>query len=213
MIVCTKCSTENADDDEFCGGCGEFLEWAGQKVTTAPEPAAPEPESDEAPEPESLAPKPDPVAPKPEPAPAEPLRPAAPQPPAPQPAAEKPAAPQPAAAQPAPVTPEPVQPKPVQPEPVQPAPVLPSKPVPQRAEPVPAAVAEPEMRPGEIPCPACGAGNEQERSFCRRCGASLAAAPEEAKKPSWFKKLVTKDPKVHAAGDRPMRDKKGKFKP
>jgi hypothetical protein len=92
--------------------------------------------------------------------------------------------------------------------------VLPSKPVPKRAEPAQAAKAEPALKPGEVACAACGAGNESGRSFCRRCGASLAPAPEEAKKPSWFRKLVTKDPKVpHAAGERPMRDKKGKFKP
>ena len=43
MIVCTKCSTQNEDDDEFCGGCGEFLEWAGQKVEAdAPEEAVAE---------------------------------------------------------------------------------------------------------------------------------------------------------------------------
>jgi hypothetical protein len=96
---------------------------------------------------------------------------------------------------------------------VQPAPVLPSKPAPKRPKPAPAAPAEPALKPGELACPACGAGNESGRSFCRRCGASLAPAAEEAKKPSWWRKLVTRDPKIHAAGDRPMRDKKGKFKP
>lgn len=38
MIVCTKCGMHNADSDTFCGQCGSFLEWAGEKV--APEPAA-----------------------------------------------------------------------------------------------------------------------------------------------------------------------------
>lgn len=106
-----------------------------------------------------------------------------------------------------------MQPEPVQPQAVQPAPVLPSKPVPQRAAPAPAEKVEPALRPGETACPSCGAGNEAGRSFCRRCGTSLADAPEEGKKPGWFKKLITKDPKVHTAGERPMRDKKGKFKP
>ncbi len=190
MIVCTRCSTQNQDGDEFCGGCGEFLEWAGQKVEAAPEPPKPLMEPDVAPPPEPPVVTEPVVAPAPQPAPE----------------------PAPAAA-PAPPQPEPVRPAPAQPEPVQPAAVLPSRPAPKRLEPAAAAAAEPALKPGELACPSCGAGNEAGRSFCRRCGNSLAPAAEEAKKPSWWRKLVTKDPKVHSAGDRPMRDKKGKFKP
>src|SRR5580704_7910262 len=47
MIVCKKCGFNNSDADAFCGSCGAFLEWTGEKVTpaSAPEPAhvAPEP--------------------------------------------------------------------------------------------------------------------------------------------------------------------------
>ena len=199
MIICTKCSHQNADGDEFCGGCGEFLEWTGQKVESAlapeaevePEPQAevePEPQAEVEPEPQAEV-EPEPQAEvEPEPVPSERV-------------------------QPQPVQPEPVRAEPVQPQPVQPAAVLPTKPAPKRPDPAPATQAEPALRPGETACPSCAAGNESGRSFCRRCGASLAPPPEEAKKPSWWRKLVTKDPKVHAAGDRPMRDKKGKFKP
>ena len=42
MIVCTKCGFQNLDNDSFCGSCGGFLEWTGEKV--APPPAAVEPE-------------------------------------------------------------------------------------------------------------------------------------------------------------------------
>jgi hypothetical protein len=42
MIVCHKCLATNGDADAFCGSCGAFLEWTGEKVV----PAAPaEPES------------------------------------------------------------------------------------------------------------------------------------------------------------------------
>jgi hypothetical protein len=41
MIVCTKCGFTNDASDSFCGDCGEFLEFVGQKVEPepAPEPA------------------------------------------------------------------------------------------------------------------------------------------------------------------------------
>src|SRR5580700_8785598 len=47
MIVCKKCGFNNSDADAFCGSCGAFLEWTGEKVTPAPSPepahVAPEP--------------------------------------------------------------------------------------------------------------------------------------------------------------------------
>jgi hypothetical protein len=43
MIVCTQCGFTNEDSDAFCGDCGEFLEFVGQKV----EAEAPEEESAE----------------------------------------------------------------------------------------------------------------------------------------------------------------------
>ena len=47
MIICTKCGFQNSDDASFCGSCGSFLEWTGQKIQP---PAAPteEPTSPEA---------------------------------------------------------------------------------------------------------------------------------------------------------------------
>ena len=49
MIVCTNCGNHNEDSDEFCGSCGKFLEWVGEKVAA---PAAPAPVVEEA-EPEA----------------------------------------------------------------------------------------------------------------------------------------------------------------
>lgn len=49
MIVCTECGNHNDDDDEFCGSCGRFLEWVGERIA-APPPPAPPPE----PEPEPV---------------------------------------------------------------------------------------------------------------------------------------------------------------
>jgi hypothetical protein len=35
VIVCTKCGFQNSDDTSFCGSCGSFLEWTGEKVGAA----------------------------------------------------------------------------------------------------------------------------------------------------------------------------------
>ena len=32
MIVCKSCGFKNLDKDQFCGSCGAFLEWSGEKV-------------------------------------------------------------------------------------------------------------------------------------------------------------------------------------
>ena len=47
MVICTKCGFQNVDDSSFCGSCGSFLEWTGEKIQPAapaqePEPAEPE---------------------------------------------------------------------------------------------------------------------------------------------------------------------------
>jgi hypothetical protein len=50
VVICTKCGFQNSDNASFCGSCGSFLEWTGEKVQP---PAAPPPESEpEEPEPE-----------------------------------------------------------------------------------------------------------------------------------------------------------------
>ncbi|HEV8572882.1 MAG TPA: zinc-ribbon domain-containing protein [Actinomycetota bacterium] len=51
MIICKNCGYQNEDDDAFCGSCGTFLEWAGERLTEEQEPG-PEPESQPEPEPE-----------------------------------------------------------------------------------------------------------------------------------------------------------------
>ncbi len=48
MIVCKQCGHHNEDTDTFCGSCGKFLEWTGERVVVA----EPEPEPVLAPEPE-----------------------------------------------------------------------------------------------------------------------------------------------------------------
>ncbi|MPZ84793.1 MAG: hypothetical protein GEV28_32180, partial [Actinophytocola sp.] len=44
MIVCKSCGFHNKETDAFCGSCGAFLEWTGEKLAPAPVPAA-EPEA------------------------------------------------------------------------------------------------------------------------------------------------------------------------
>src|SRR6266849_6483640 len=42
VIVCKQCGHHNEDNDTFCGSCGKFLEWTGERVAVAepvPEPA------------------------------------------------------------------------------------------------------------------------------------------------------------------------------
>ncbi|OLE35636.1 MAG: hypothetical protein AUG48_10075 [Actinobacteria bacterium 13_1_20CM_3_68_9] len=52
MIVCKQCGHHNEDNDTFCGSCGKFLEWSGERVVVAePEPkpvVAPETEPEPA---------------------------------------------------------------------------------------------------------------------------------------------------------------------
>ncbi|BCL15860.1 NADase-type glycan-binding domain-containing protein [Micromonospora sagamiensis] len=33
MIICRECGNHNGDADTFCGSCGSFLEWTGEKTT------------------------------------------------------------------------------------------------------------------------------------------------------------------------------------
>ena len=50
MIVCRSCGFHNADADAFCGSCGNFLEWTGEKVAAKPIEAPPESPAEPAPE-------------------------------------------------------------------------------------------------------------------------------------------------------------------
>ncbi|HEY0638297.1 MAG TPA: hypothetical protein VGD67_11675, partial [Pseudonocardiaceae bacterium] len=40
MMVCKQCGAHNSDRDTFCGSCGGFLEWTGERVKPAPAPVA-----------------------------------------------------------------------------------------------------------------------------------------------------------------------------
>src|SRR5579863_589407 len=53
MIVCRKCGYRNADADTFCGTCGSFLEWTGEKQQAE---RPPEPAEEEQPGAEAAAP-------------------------------------------------------------------------------------------------------------------------------------------------------------
>ncbi len=73
------------------------------------------------------------------------------------------------------------------------------------AQPRQTLVEEPEIKPGDLICGVCGAGNSPDRRFCRRCGNSLAAATVAASvHVPWYRRIFGRGPKeVMAAGDRP----------
>ncbi len=75
--------------------------------------------------------------------------------------------------------------------------------------------AAPEDRPpapGEVVCGSCGAGNDPQRRFCRRCGAALAAGAA-ARRPSWWRRLWRRlaGRRVYRAGDRRRRAAPSRF--
>jgi hypothetical protein len=81
-------------------------------------------------------------------------------------------------------------------------------PVSQRKRPVPTKPPpRREVRPGDLICGQCQEGNDPDRRFCRRCGESLIEAKEAVAPPPvpWWKRLFIRQPKVVAAGERPMR--------
>jgi uncharacterized membrane protein YvbJ len=47
MIVCKKCGAYNKETDAFCGSCGGFLEWTGEKMKAPEPPPIPEDELEE----------------------------------------------------------------------------------------------------------------------------------------------------------------------
>jgi hypothetical protein len=60
MMVCTQCGFQNETEDAFCGSCGAFLEWSGEKVETdAPAPVAAASPTVEAPAPPAEPPTPE----------------------------------------------------------------------------------------------------------------------------------------------------------
>jgi hypothetical protein len=60
-----------------------------------------------------------------------------------------------------------------------------------------------QLRPGDLICGQCGEGNDPQRKFCRRCGASLVEA--EVVPVPWWRRLLARRRRPVAAGERPMR--------
>ena len=46
MIRCRECGTINDETAGFCGGCGQFLEWTGERIDPATADAAETPAPD-----------------------------------------------------------------------------------------------------------------------------------------------------------------------
>jgi hypothetical protein len=176
MIVCGQCGERNEDGAQFCGACGEFLEWAGQPndrvpetspPTTAPVATIPTTTTIAPPPPTTLPPPPHPTT----------LPPPS------------------TTTVPPPTTPvgDPNAPRLVRPDEQVRRPRVPVTPPEQRRLPM----------PGEKICGNCGAGNEPTRRFCNVCGHSLADAPVAAKLP-WWRRFLRRifGRKVYNAGER-----------
>ena len=220
MIVCKQCGHHNEDSDTFCGSCGKFLEWTGERVIVAqpePEPApAPEPEpeparvgfmdrvkqavgmEDEAPPPPATTVE-APAAPPPLTAVAIAAAPslnatAAPV-AAPEPVLAGVGAPAAPAAVPAGSVDEPVSRRPTS-----------LAPVVTRPRPGPRTMEPPTRRnPGDLICGQCGEGNDPTRHFCRRCGNSLDEAI--AVRLPWYRRFFNRlfGVRTREAGWRPRR--------
>jgi ribosomal protein L40E len=185
MIRCGKCGALNEAEASFCAECNAYLEWSGEKVGEEVEQAKPEPGP----------PPTGPETPSSETVPAaRPTTPVSPE-------AQEPArAPdQPGARRPAEAEEQPRSRKPSKTD------AAGSKP---KAAPAKPAKSE-TPKPGERICPECGAGNDPQRKFCRRCGHSLAEAqvatePAPPKAP-WYRRLRggRKEPQTYEAGSRP----------
>ena len=220
MIVCKQCGHHNEDSDTFCGSCGKFLEWTGERVIVAqpePEPApAPEPEpeparvgfmdrvkqavgmEDEAPPPPATTVE-APAAPPPLTAVAIAAAPslnatAAPV-AAPEPVLAGVGAPAAPAAVPVGSVDEPISRRPTS-----------LAPVVTRPRPGPRTMEPPTRRnPGDLICGQCGEGNDPARHFCRRCGNSLDEAI--AVRLPWYRRFFSRlfGVRTREAGWRPRR--------
>jgi hypothetical protein len=221
MIVCKECGTQNADEDQFCGGCSAFLEWSGERIVTdepAPEPVVAEDpgrqglvsrikhaiSGDELPPPAGATA----TMPPPGLAPPSGATPAV----------------APGASPTAPVAPASVDQRAAalvaKPTEVTAAPSAatttdaavggagrtPQSQVPQAPRARPKPVKQPPSRkinPGDTICGQCGEGNDAARNYCRRCGSSLHDAPVAKKR--WWQRTTRKQTSGVAAGERPGR--------
>jgi hypothetical protein len=233
VIVCKQCGHHNEDSDTFCGSCGKFLEWTGERVVVAepePEPPAPEPEPEPAKlglidrvrqavgmeeaaaqpaapvEPESVAPPPI-VRAMPVTS-AAPL--AAPTLPFPRGGGDVlglAAAPEPMLAgvgAPVAAAPTPAAAAPAD-EPISRRPIS-VAPTTARPRSAPRTLEAPTRRhPGDLICGQCGEGNDPVRHFCRRCGNSLDEAV--AIRLPWYRRFFNKvfGVRTREAGWRPGR--------
>ncbi len=215
MIVCTGCGNANEARAEFCGSCGTYLEWHGERIVTAAPPPAPvilpEPERpgivkrvryvvglDETPYAPPFGFVPGPPGGTP---------PGFPTGLAPEPPVYKvpvglgsstPVGPNSGSAS---VVAPPLDLAPRAPEPEY------ERPAAQRPDPV-------DLGPADLYCGTCGAGNVDSRSYCRRCGASLADAVRPGRLP-WWRRMFTRRRRENgfAAGQRPKEWSKLTFEP
>jgi hypothetical protein len=223
MIVCKECGTQNAAEDQFCGGCSAFLEWSGERIDDAepePEPVADDPDrpglvsrirhaiaGDDLPPPGGDASPSQPGLSPPDTLAAPSGTPAASAGAAPLGADQRAAA---LVAKPAEVT--------VSPTSRSGAGTgsgtgtsdtgarTPQSQVPQAPRARPKPVKQPPSRkinPGDTICGQCGEGNESSRNYCRRCGSSLNEAPIAKKR--WWQRTKRKQTTGVAAGERPGR--------
>jgi|GEM_PF-3878664 hypothetical protein len=167
-IVCKVCGTHAASGETFCGGCGAFLEWDGERIARPSETPA---LTDEVGAPAS----------------AQAVTPAAGSPSAPlasQPLSSPPLAPMEGAAL-APAIPSTAPEGAAKPQPVAVQPAVPLERLKPAPVPRPSRAVE-----GAIYCGACGDANAPERRFCRRCGALLdMPAAVVAVRLPWWKRI------------------------
>lgn len=206
MVVCTSCSARNEDAERFCGQCGAYLEWEGERVDAAPLPAPAQVPASSLIEASTASAGPGEAAP----GTSTPATMSA----APAPAATSPSVP-PAAAQPSGTAWSPTWSTTASPEPESStsgaAPTgfgisQPTGPLEPPAPPPPPPVDdEPPPAPGDLICGRCGTGNLPTRKFCRRCGNDLTDAPVAVRPPSWRRLLRRRPKSAMVAGTRPAR--------
>ena len=196
MIVCKRCGNHNAADDEFCGSCGVFLEWEGERlVDSRPAPVAPEPlpppggivskikhavlgDGASLPPPTSTGPAPATPNVSTTPRAATTARPPG------GPSLAAPTADSAASALVAKAGPAPRPPTGDMPTGRAPA-AEGARPKPQIKQPPTKTV-----NPGDLVCGTCGEGNSPDRKFCRRCGTSLAEVVPVTRK--WWQRSVAR---------------------